>query len=181
MEAVLKALAGKRRTSPKQAANLAIILNECKAQGVTMPEQVAYVVGTAWHEARIRCIPEIRAKTGTAVWRMQERYWHTGYYGRGFVQLTWKRNYEKFSKLLGIDLVSNPDAVLDPAIGAKILVAGMRDGLFTGRKLAHYFNADASPDWRNARRIVNGVFHAEYVTRAAVAVLPHLKDGTELA
>jgi hypothetical protein len=181
MEDLLKAIAGRIRTSPEQAANLAIILQECAAQGVTMPEQVAYVVGTAWHEARLRCIPEIRAKPGTVVWRMQERYWHTGYYGRGFVQLTWKRNYEKFSKLLGIDLVTNPDAVLDPVIGAKILVTGMREGLFTGRGLAKYINAESSPDWLNARRIVNGTFHAEYVKRAAVAALPHLKSGTELA
>lgn len=169
------------KTRPAQAENLALILKECEAQGVVAPEQVAYVVGTAWHESRLLCIAEFRAKPGTKVRAMQDRYWGTGYYGRGFVQLTWQRNYKKFGDLLGIDLVSNPDKVLEPEIGAKILVRGMRDGLFTGVGLVKYFKADRPPEWLNARRIVNGVFHADYVARAAVAVFNVLKSGTDIA
>jgi putative chitinase len=172
---ILTALAGKRAARMiDEPRNLALILAECAAHGVTDPAQVAYIIGTAWHESRLKCIREIRAKPGTVVRTMQDRYWHTGYYGRGFVQLTWKRNYEKFSKLLGIDLVTNPDVVLNAEIGAKILVMGMRDGLFTGQKLAKWIAPGREPDWRNARRVVNGTFHAEYVTRAAVKVLPFL-------
>ena len=33
------------------------------------------------------------------------------YRGRGMIQLTGKENYERFSKVLGLDLVSNPDVV----------------------------------------------------------------------
>ena len=35
------------------------------------------------------------------------------YYGRGFVQLTWERNYETMSDLLGIDFVHHPDLALE--------------------------------------------------------------------
>lgn len=181
---ILRALAASSRTratTQEQADNLATILRECAEHGVAMPEQVAYVVGTAWHEARLRCMPEIRAKHGTRVRAMQDRYWGTGYYGRGFVQLTWERNYRKFSDLLGIDLVGEPNRVLDPAIGAKILVLGMRDGLFTGVGLGKYFKEGYPPEWLNARRIVNGVFHAEYVSRAAVAAFGAMKSGTDIA
>ncbi len=36
------------------------------------------------------------------------------YYGHGYVQLTWNKNYEKYGLLLGIDLVGNPSLALDP-------------------------------------------------------------------
>lgn len=180
---ILKALekSSRTKTRPQQAENLALILNECAEHGVTMPEQVAYVVGTAWHESRLLCIAEFRAKPGTKVWNMQERYWGTGFYGRGFVQLTWQRNYKKFGDLLGVDLVADPDKVLEPEIGAKILVRGMRDGLFTGVSLARYFKEGQPPEWMNARKIVNGLFHADYVARAAVLVFNVLKSGTDIA
>lgn len=45
------------------------------------------------------------------------------YRGRGYVQLTGKSNYKKYSEVAGIDLVSNPDALLDPDISAKVSVA----------------------------------------------------------
>jgi len=180
---ILKALekSSRTKTQAKQAENLALILKECAAHGVAMPEQVAYIVGTAWHESRLLCIAEFRAKPETKVRAMQDRYWGSGFYGRGFVQLTWQRNYKKFGDLLGVDLVSNPDKVLEPEIGAKILVRGMRDGLFTGVGLARYFKEGQPPEWLNARRIVNGVFHADYVARAAVAVFKVLKSGTDIA
>ena len=42
------------------------------------------------------------------------------YRGRGLIQLTGKNNYEKYGKLLGMDLVGNPDAASDPAVAQKI-------------------------------------------------------------
>jgi len=81
------------------------------------------------------------------------------YFGRGLVQLTWKNNYARFGKLLGIDLVSNPDLALQPKVAVEIMFTGMEKGLFTGKKLADYFDADTE-DWVNARRIINGVDRA---------------------
>jgi len=139
----------------KQGAAVRLIVAECDNHGVPDMRMIAYILGTVYNECRFKSIPEKRAKTGTDVWKLQERYWHTGYYGRGYSQLTWKKNYEKFSAILGIDLVTKPDRVLEPEIGAKIIVNGMLNGLFTGRKLSTYFN-DRVCDWMGARSIVNG-------------------------
>lgn len=49
------------------------------------------------------------------------------YRGRGLIQLTGKYNYEKFSKLLGVDLVQNPDLANDPDIAAQIAAAYFKE------------------------------------------------------
>jgi predicted chitinase len=45
------------------------------------------------------------------------------YRGRGIIQLTGKDNYAKYGKMLGLDLVSNPDLAADPKVAAQIAVA----------------------------------------------------------
>lgn len=60
--------------------------------------------------------------------------------GRGYVQLTGRRNYVKATaklRALGydVDLVADPDRAMDPEIAAVILVLGMREGWFTGRDI----------------------------------------------
>lgn len=45
------------------------------------------------------------------------------YRGRGMIQLTGKANYAKYSKLIGVDLVSDPDRANDPQISAQIALA----------------------------------------------------------
>lgn len=157
----------------EQREAITLLLNECKEQGVTDLRQVAYVLGTVYHECGFRSIKERRAKEGTEVWKMQEKYWHTGFYGRGFSQLTWRYNYKKFSPIVGFDLVKNPDKVLEPAIGAKIIVHGMRIGLFTNKSLDNYFNPTTT-NWIDARRIVNGTFMADKVAAAAQKIFPIL-------
>ena len=39
---------------------------------------------------------------------------YKGYWGRGFLQLTWRRNYERASEALGYDYVGNPALVAEP-------------------------------------------------------------------
>ena len=51
------------------------------------------------------------------------------YRGRGLIGITFKGNYEKYGKILGVDLVGNPDLANDPLIAAKIAVLMMRDGM----------------------------------------------------
>ncbi|QND43206.1 hypothetical protein HB770_04025 [Rhizobium leguminosarum bv. viciae] len=89
------------------------------------------------------------------------------YRGRGYVQITGKDNYTKFGRLLGIDLVGNPDLALEQGVAATIATIGMRDGIFTGRRLGDYFGK--TTDWVNARRIINGVDRAEDIARYAKA------------
>lgn len=77
------------------------------------------------------------------------------YRGRGLSQITGKGMYDKFGKLMSIDLVGNPDLALQPKIASRILVVGMRDGLFTGKKLSDFIN-DKEVHYISARAIING-------------------------
>lgn len=81
------------------------------------------------------------------------------YYGRGYVQLTWKQNYAKMAALTGADLVNHPELALDFKIAALVMFEGMKGGLFTGVGLPRYFNA-TTDDPVNARRVINGTDHA---------------------
>jgi putative chitinase len=44
------------------------------------------------------------------------------YRGRGFNQITFKGTYEKYGKMLGLDLVGNPDLLNDPKVAARAAV-----------------------------------------------------------
>lgn len=166
------------RFDDEQVQAVKFLLSEADAHGVTDKNQMAYILGTCWHESGFRSIPERRSKkVGSQLWKWQQRYFPQGWYGRGFSQLTWKKNYKKFSPVVGVDLVANPDAVLNPAIGAKILVFGMVNGtfvsagLYSPTKLSKYFRPNKSPDWIGARAIVNGTFVADEVAQKSVRIL----------
>lgn len=78
--------------------------------------------------------------------------------GRGYVQLTGRRNYTDWTRRIntpGVDLVANPLKVMDPAFALVILFDGMIIGTFTGKKLSQYFSPSKS-DWEGARAIING-------------------------
>lgn len=170
-----RALSPKSKLDERQAASIREIMQACDRYGVTDIRQRAYILATAWHETRLRSIREIRAKEGTKVWKMQQKYWHTGFQGRGLPQLTGRANYEKFGRLLGVDLVRYPDKMLDVEIGAEVLVMGMVKGYFTKHPLSEFFPPEGVGDYWNARRTVNGVFHADLVALAAIKLLPVVK------
>ena len=98
------------------------------------------------------------------------------YRGRGDSQITGKGNYAKFGKLFGLDLVGNPDKVLEVDIAAAILVLGLVRGLFTGIKLA-----DGVPDFIEARRTVNADVKAngKLIAGYAEKFLAALKAGAD--
>lgn len=49
------------------------------------------------------------------------------YRGRGFIQLTGRDNYERLGKLIGEDLVNNPDLANDPEVALKIAAAYLKE------------------------------------------------------
>ncbi|HLQ52492.1 MAG TPA: hypothetical protein VK129_13395 [Terriglobales bacterium] len=86
------------------------------------------------------------------------------YYGRGYVQLTWKLNYARMSNALGMnnDLLFHPEHALEPQTSYKIMSFGMRNGSFTGKGLHTYIH-DSTCDYLNARRIINGLDQAPLI------------------
>ena len=159
-------------------------------------QQHAYVLATAYHETAktMRPVREygrgegrkygtwrtnsygvkycLKNGSGNAVYT-QEECPHL-FYGRGHVQLTWYDNYQRASRELNqnlpenehIDLVAQPDLALNNDISAKIIVLGMKQGWFTGKKLSDYIN-DHRTDFVSARRIVNGTDKADQIARYA--------------
>jgi predicted chitinase len=74
----------------------------------------------------------------------------TAYRGRGFVQITGKVNYQKWSNVLGINLVGNPVQAATPEIASQIAVLGSLWGGFTGKALSGY------DDYIGDRAVING-------------------------
>ncbi|WP_192183290.1 peptidoglycan-binding protein [Mesorhizobium amorphae] len=150
-----------------------LIINACKARGV-LRNQCALVLATAYHETAhtMKPIYERGSKayfskyeTGTKIGKaLGNAVKGDGYLfrGRGYVQLTGRTNYARAGQELGIDLLRQPDLALLSANAAPILVIGMIEGWFTGKKLSTYITAGKS-DFTNARRIINGTDKASLI------------------
>lgn len=78
------------------------------------------------------------------------------FHGRGYVQVTGRRNYTKAKTLTGVDLLTDPDRAKTPELAYEIAIQGMKDGWFTGKKLGDFIKDGAPPDYENARTIING-------------------------
>ena len=92
------------------------------------------------------------------------------YKGRGYLQLTGKRNYQRVNEMLGLagtdsDLVKYPEKVLDPEIAYRVTGAMMTLGLVTNKKLGDFINSQ-NTDYTNARKIV-GLGNAEEIATSA--------------
>lgn len=150
---------------------------------------LAYGLATAWHEARLQPQPEWErgkgrryAKPGARMKAIPNPPLYGGQipYGRGLVQLTWCDNYEWADKALGLNgsLLANFDRALEPEIATRILVKGMEEGAFTGKKLADYIGDRGSPaQFANARFIINGNDKAAQIAGYAEAFQAALDKG----
>jgi len=98
------------------------------------------------------------------------------YRGRGLVQITWKGKYEKFADILKLPLVSEPDLACEWDVALKIMVIGMREGVFTGFSLSDFINK-SKVDYVSARRIINGVDKAKIFAEYAKQFEELLKDS----
>jgi putative chitinase len=86
------------------------------------------------------------------------------YYGRGYVQLTWRDNYARADEELNIgpedSLEWHAERALDHYVAAEIMFQGMEEGWFRGddkgrQTLDRYFS-DTKDDSYGAREIING-------------------------
>lgn len=161
------------RLTLAQVEGLILIVTYGLTNGYSRPD-LAYVLATAFHETGRRMQPiregfarsnagAIRAVTGlynkgiiSRNYALQDGYGNS-YYGRGYVQITWKENYAKFENILGIPLVANPDLALLPEHALDILFIGMRDGLFRNASLADVPDFMTTPAFTAENRdIING-------------------------
>jgi putative chitinase len=167
------------KVSQSQVNGLGAILDVWEANYAAKDDRwLAYALATSYHETAFTMQPihELggpkyffskydkdgdRPKVAAALGNT-EKGDGVRFHGRGYVQLTGRTNYRKAGTLVGSNLVDNPDLALDPSVASKILFVGMETGLFTGKKLADYFNTKIE-DWINARRIINGVDKAPQI------------------
>lgn len=171
-----------KRLSQSQVDGINGILKAFDLVGDGDKDTLAYALATAYHETGKKMVPvregfattdagarravnNLARKRGpnSAVARYARPAGPHGhvYYGRGHVQLTWLDNYRDSSADAGVDLVKNPDAMLDPVISARVLIKGLIDGRWSGKRkgLSHYEGPDDFLDDKEAaaaRATVNG-------------------------
>ena len=171
-----------KRLSQSQVDGINGIFSAFDAVGDNDKDTLSYALATAYHETGKRMVPvregfattdegarkavnKLARQRGpkSAVARYAQPagpYGHV-YYGRGHVQLTWLENYKNSSADAGVDLVKDPDKMLDPVISAKVLVKGLMDGRWSGKRkgLSYYEGGDDFLDNKeaaDARATVNG-------------------------
>jgi hypothetical protein len=191
------------RLTPQNVDGTNTILDEWEANWSGRdPRCLAYILATAFHETggTMAPVPEGFAKTDAAARKIVSRRSYgkpdpeTGlvYYGCGFVQLTWRRNYEAMGQILGLDLVHKPDLALDLKTAVRILFEGMfrsvsGKGDFSGKALDDYFAgpvgsvAEERQKAIKARAIVNGKDKAEQIATYYASFLTAIEKAAAAA
>ncbi|MGA9581488.1 MAG: hypothetical protein WBR13_05930 [Allosphingosinicella sp.] len=172
---------------PDQKAGLEAVL-AAAAEARWPLSFTAYALATAFHETAATMQPVREAFWLSESWRKTHLAKYYPYYGRGYVQLTWLKNYERADKELGLGgkLVANLDLAMKAEISAPIMIKGMEEGWFCGSKdgarhtLARHV-ARSGPSTRaqyqSARRIINGVDKADKIAGEALAFQTALQAG----
>lgn len=159
--------------SQLQVDGINTIIGAFEAKGDGNKRHLAYLLATAFHETA-RTMQPIHERGSRAYFNKYEPGHKLGnalgnilpgdgfkFRGRGFVQLTGRHNYVVAGRKLGRDLLADADDALLPEVAADILVIGCLEGWFTGKKLGDY------SDFRNMRRVINGLDRADLIATYA--------------
>lgn len=153
------------KLSQLQVDRLEAILTQMENKAIELA-QAAYILATAYHESdRFRTMEEYAsgaAYEGRLTLGNNQPGDGRRFKGRGFVQITGRRNYTDWSKRLGIDLIGKPTLAAQLDLATTILIDGMMLGTFTGKKLLDYV-AGQRKDYLGARRVVNGTDKATLI------------------
>lgn len=158
------------RLSPQQQDGLERILDHWESRYAKHDIRwLAYILATVFHETAATIQP-IKEQGGEKYLKSKPYY---PWYGRGLVQITWQKNYAKYG-------INHPDAALEWPTALHVLFHGSIHGVFTGRKLSHYFN-ETVDDPRGARRIINGTDKAGLIADYHTSFLGALKAALQEA
>lgn len=97
----------KNRDFSTKEKTIESITQECQSQGLVLDTQIAYVLATTQWETAQTFEPVREAFWKSKEWR-KENFRYYPYHGRGYVQLTWKSNYQKYSNILVWIWLKNP-------------------------------------------------------------------------
>lgn len=182
------------RLRPEQVAGLEFLLARFESDPhLASIDEVAYMLATVKHETADTFEP-IDENGGAAYFnrrygpqtKVGQRLGNTEagdgalFHGRGYVQLTGRGNYFLLGTELGANLTGHPEHVKDPTIAYEVMSLGMREGLFTGKKLGDYVNAHKR-DFKNARRVINGLDKADHIAALAEDFREILDEATQPA
>ena len=145
-------------------ANWPLILQALKDLGIgSQLVQVGAAATVAVETGCFRPIQERMADPSKQADLASRQAKYYPFQGRGFIQLTWERNYRTYGDLIGVDLVDRPDQAKDPAIAARVLALYF--------KRSGVDRACNSEDWRAVRRLVNGGYNGMDRFQACVNAL----------
>ena len=176
---------------PVTVTNINIILDYWRSRHSERPQaQLAYVLATVLGETGRDMKPvretfassdkQARLRLKSAAYAQSTPPFGHAYYGRGYVQLTWKKNYQVQEDKIGVKLVEFPDLALRAENAIVVLVEGMLAGDFNGlgHGLEYYVNV-SKQDFVNARRTVNKLDRAVEIAGYAFKFLDALEHGAE--
>ncbi|UFW96237.1 hypothetical protein [Rhizobium ruizarguesonis] len=152
---------------PSQKAGLEAVLDEAEKRSAPIAH-LAYMLATDYHETARTMQPIAEYGKGKGKPYGKKGKYGQAQYGRGLVQLTWDRNYERADNELGLKgaLLKNFDLAMTMKVAVAIMFSGMEEGWFTGKKLSQYLSG-SKKDYVGARRIINGTDKAAQIAEYA--------------
>lgn len=83
------------------------------------------------------------------------------YRGRGYNGITGRHQYEKYTPLVGVDLVKNPDLLNDPAIASDVAIEYFKSGMTKNAdKVSQLYNSTGINDFKSVPDSVGAFYHA---------------------
>lgn len=194
----------------QQKNNINVIKDEAKKNGITNPYSVAAILSIVSKESsfipqsenlnysahRLQKVFNLSSTKANQIAGKPEaignavyggRYGNAAnegykYRGRGYNQLTFKSNYDTYGKLIGENLVENPDKVNDPKIAAKVLIAFNKKGIesLKNKGKLQAYNSTGINDFKNLEDATMAFYHVTAGTGKSVDYVKGLRSNDSL-